>query len=140
MLTGVRFDMSVTPKRNRPSFCLILKLSHALDGLFSVLSRLHGSNHKCAFCWMKKQWTLVLLDNVARDSFWYGTHYFVSDIDPVTTTFHVFVNTYFLIFRLALLIVLKAFVYLIYQLIFNKFLLIYFWYCTTLSTKCLLNS
>ena len=30
----------------RPSFCLISKLSHALDGLFSVLSRLHGFKHK----------------------------------------------------------------------------------------------
>ena len=34
--------MWVTPKTNRPSFCLILKISHALDGLFSVLYSLHG--------------------------------------------------------------------------------------------------
>ena len=57
MQTVGRFDMWVTPKTNRPSFCLILKLSHALDGLFSVLSRLHGCKHKCAFCWMKDHWT-----------------------------------------------------------------------------------
>ena len=38
----------VTLKTNRPNFCLI-KLSHALDGLFSVLSRLHCCNHKCTF-------------------------------------------------------------------------------------------
>ena len=36
--------MWVTPKTKRPSLCLILKLSHALDGLFSVLFRLHGRN------------------------------------------------------------------------------------------------
>ena len=34
-----RFNMWVT---NRPSFCIILKRSHALDDLFSVLSSLHG--------------------------------------------------------------------------------------------------
>ena len=32
-----RLNMWVTPKTNRPSFGLILKLSHALDSLFSVL-------------------------------------------------------------------------------------------------------
>ena len=31
-----RFDIWVTTKTNRPSFCLILTLSHVLDGLFSV--------------------------------------------------------------------------------------------------------
>ena len=31
-----RFDMWVTPKTNTPSFCLILKLSNAPDGLCSV--------------------------------------------------------------------------------------------------------
>ena len=47
-----RFDMHmwVTAKTNRPSFYLILKLCHALDGVFSVLSRLHGHKHKFGFC------------------------------------------------------------------------------------------
>ena len=48
-----RIDTWVTPKTNRSSFCLIVKLSHTLDGLFNLLSRLHGHKHKCAFCWMK---------------------------------------------------------------------------------------
>ena len=64
--------MWVTPKTNRPNFCLVLKLSHALDGLFSVLSRLHGRKHKCAFCWMKGHWTWLISDIVAWDSFWHG--------------------------------------------------------------------
>ena len=45
------FDMWVTLKINRPSFCVILKFSHWLDGLFSVLSRLDDWKHKCTFCW-----------------------------------------------------------------------------------------
>ena len=57
-----RFNMWVTPKTNRYRFCLILKLSHALDGLFNVLSRLHGRKHKCVFCWMKHHWTWQLSD------------------------------------------------------------------------------
>ena len=32
----IQYVSLVTLKTNRPSFCLILKLSHALDGLFSV--------------------------------------------------------------------------------------------------------
>ena len=121
-----RFDMWVTLKSNKPSFSLTLKLSHALDGLFSVLSRLHGRKHKCAFCWMKDHWTWLLSDIVAWDSFWHGTHYLFSDIDAVTATFHVLVNTYFLNFRLALLIVLRALVHLIYLVIFNNFLVFNF--------------
>ena len=69
MQTVGRLDMWVTPKTDRPSFCALLKLSHALDGLFSVLSRLDGRKHKCTFCWMKHQWTWLPSDNVARDSF-----------------------------------------------------------------------
>ena len=53
-----RFNMWVTPKTNKSSFCLIiLKLSHVLDGLFSVLSRLHRCKHRCTFCRMKHHWT-----------------------------------------------------------------------------------
>ena len=52
--------------------------------------------------------------------------YFLSDIDSVAGTFHVFVNTYFLIFRLALLIVLRALVHLIQLAIFNNFLVFNF--------------
>ena len=47
-------------------------------------------------------------DIVAWDSFWHGTHYLFSDIDAVTASFRVLGNTYFLSFRLALMIVLKA--------------------------------
>ena len=41
-------------------------------------------------------------------------------------TFHVLVNTYFLNFRLALLIVLRALVYLMYLVIFNNFIVFNF--------------
>ena len=61
-------NMWVTPKTNRPSFCLILKFSHALDGLFSVLSRLHGRKRKCVFCWMNHHCSWLLSD-VVWDSF-----------------------------------------------------------------------
>ena len=44
----------------------------------------------------------------------------------MTATFHVLVNSYFLNFRLALLIVLRALVYLIYLVIFSKFLVFNF--------------
>ena len=47
-------------------------------------------------------------------------------IDAVTATFHVLVNTYFLNFRLALLIVLRALAHLIYLVIFNNFLVFNF--------------
>ena len=117
-----RFNMWVTLKTNRPSFCLILKPSHALDGLFHVLSRLHGRKHKCTFCWMKGHWTWLLSDIVAWDSLWHGTHYLFSDIGVVTATFHILISTYFLNFRLALLIVLRALVHLIYLVMFNNFL------------------
>ena len=53
-------------------------------------------------------------------SFWHGTHYLFSDIDAVIVTFHVLVNTYFLNFELALLIVLRALVHLIHLVIFNN--------------------
>ena len=68
----------------------------------------------------------LLSDIVAWDSFWHGTHYLFPDIDAVTITFHVLVNTYFLNFRLALLIVLRALVHLIYLVIFNNFLVFNF--------------
>ena len=75
MQTVGRFEMWVTHKINKPSFCAILKLSHALDILFSALSRLDGRKHKCAFCWMKDRWTWLLSDIVTCDSFWHGTQY-----------------------------------------------------------------
>ena len=81
--------MWVTPKTNRPSFCLILKLSHALyHGLFSVLSRLHDCKHKFGFCWMKDHWTWLLLDIVAWDSLWRmePTRYLFSGVDAVMVT------------------------------------------------------
>ena len=87
----------------------------------SVLSRLHGRKHKCAFCLMKDHWMWLLSDIVAWDSFWHGTHYLFSDIDVVTATFHVLVNTYFLNFRLALLSVLRVLAHLIYLVIFSNF-------------------
>ena len=57
----------VTPKTNGPNFCLVLKLSHVLDGLFSVLSRLHGRKHNALFA----EWR-VISDIVAWNSFWHG--------------------------------------------------------------------
>ena len=114
------------PKTNKPSFCLILKLSHALDGLFRALSRLHGRKHKCAFCWMKNHRTWLLSDIVALDFFWYETHYLFSNIDAVTSTFRVLVNTYFLNFRLTLMSVRRALVHVIYLVIFNNFLVFHF--------------
>ena len=71
-------NVSILCKTNRPSFCL--KLSHALDGLFNILSRLNGRKHKCAFYWIKYHWTWLLSDTVAWDSFYHGTHCFFSDI------------------------------------------------------------
>ena len=121
MQTVGRFNMWVTPKTNRSSFCLILKLFHALNGLFSMLSRLHGRKHKCAFCWMKDHWMWLLSDIVAWDSFWYVTHYLYSDIDAVMAFFRVSVNTYFINFRLALLTVLRLLVHLIYLVILATF-------------------
>ena len=107
-------------------FFLILKLSHVLDGLLSVSSRLHGRKHKCTFCWMKDHWMWPLSDIVAWDSFWHGTHYLFSDIDALTATFHVLINTYFFNFRLAPMIVLRALVHLICLVIFNNFLVFNF--------------
>ena len=118
--------MWVTPVTNRPSFCQILKHSHALDGLLSVLSRLHGCKHKCIFCWMKDNWMRLLPDIVAWDSFYHWTHYLFLDIDAVATTFHGLVNTYLLNFRLTLLIVLRALVHLIYLVIFSNLLVFNF--------------
>ena len=57
---------------------------------------------------------------------WNPLTYLFSDIDAVTTTFHVLVNTYFLNFRLALIIVLRALVHLIYLVISNNFLVFNF--------------
>ena len=121
MQTVGRFDVLSDLKTSRPSLCLILKLSHALDDLFGVLSRLHGRKHKCAFCWMKDHWMWLLSDIVAWDSFWYVTHYLYSDIDAVMAFFRVSVNTYFINFRLALLTVLRPLVHLIYLVILATF-------------------
>ena len=45
-LTKLWEDSTFEWPLNRPSFSLILKLSHALCGLLSVLTRLHGRKHK----------------------------------------------------------------------------------------------
>ena len=50
-----------------------------------------------------------------------GTHYLFSDIDAVTATFDILVNTYFLKFRLTLLVLLRALVHLIYLVILQTF-------------------
>ena len=52
--------------------------------------------------------------------------YLFSDIDAVKAIFHILVSTYFLNFRLALLIVLRALVDLIYLVFFNDFLVFNF--------------
>ena len=70
---------------------------------------------------MKDHGTWLLSDNVAWDSFWHGTSYLFSDIDAMTATFHGLVNAYFFNFGLALLIVMRALVHLIYLVIFNNF-------------------
>ena len=112
----------MTPKTNWPSFCLTVNLSHALDGLFSALSRLHGCKQ---MCFMLNEGLL----NVTTFRYcclgflslaWnpLGTYLF----SDMTATFHVLVNTYFLNFRLALFIVLRALVRLIYLVVFNNFL------------------
>ena len=54
------------------------------------------------------------------------TSYLFWDIDAVTATFHVLVNTYFFDFRLAVLIGLRALVHLIYLVNFNNFLVFNF--------------
>ena len=115
-----KLDMWVTPKTNRPIFCPILKLSRALDGLFSVLSWLHDCVFFAEWRITKCDFFQILLLGIF---FWYGNHYlFSEDTDAVMTTFHTLVNTYFLNFRLALLIALRALVHLIYIVIFNNFL------------------
>ena len=50
----------------------------------------------------------------------------ILQLDAVTATFHVLVKTYFLNFRLAVLIVLRALVHVIYLVIFNNFLVFHF--------------
>ena len=84
------------------------------------------SKHKCTFWWMKDHWTWLLPDIISWDYFWHGIHYLFPDIDAVSTTFHVLVNTYFLNFRLVLLIVLRVLVHLTYLVTFNNFLVFNF--------------
>ena len=50
----------------------------------------------------------------------------ILQLDAVTATFHVLVKTYFLNFRLAVLIVLRVLVHLIYLVIFINFLVFNF--------------
>ena len=66
-----RFDMWETPKTNKPSFRLILKLSNALDDLFSVYYiGCEVANINALFCWMNHHcWMWLLSDIVAWDSF-----------------------------------------------------------------------
>ena len=75
---------------------------------------------------------VITFEYYCLDSFWHGTHYFFSDIDTVTATFYVLVNTYFLNFRTALLIVLRALAHLIYLVIFNNFLVLTFFFYWTI--------
>ena len=97
-------------KTNRPSFCLIFKtFSCAGLSVQCVISGLYGYKHKCVFCWIKDQslnmttlWRYCWLELFLV----WNPLFLFSDIDAVAATFHVLVNTYFLNFRLALLIVL----------------------------------
>ena len=124
--------MWVTPKTNRPSFCLILKLSHALDGLFSVLSRLHDYNLYALFAeWRitERDYFQILLLGILsgmEPTIYFQIYAVILQLDAVTATFHVLVKTYFLNFRLAVLIVLRALVHVIYLVIFNNFLVFNF--------------
>ena len=111
MQTLGKFDMWVTPKTNRSSFCLILKLSHALDE-WSVQWPV------CYLGCMKDHWTWLLSNIVAWDSFWHGIHQvFIFRSRCCDGHFPLcmfwMVNTYFLNFRPALLIVLRVLVHLI---------------------------
>ena len=116
--------MRVTPKTNRPSFCLILKLSHALDVCYvgCIVANINALFAK----WRITEWDYFQITLLGILSGMDPTIYFQIAIDAVTTTFHVLVNTYFLNFRLALLIVLKILVHLIYLVIFNNFLVFNF--------------
>ena len=107
-----------TPKPNRPSFCLILKLSHALM--------------VCSVCYLGCMiiiYMRFLLNEGSLNvtTFRYCCLGFFLKWNTLfifrymTTTFHVLVNTYFLNFRLALLVVLRALVHLISVVIFNNF-------------------
>ena len=102
-------------------FCLIiLKLSDALDGLFIVLSRLHGYKHKCTFCRMKHHWTwcdyfqILLLEIFSSME---PTRYLFSDIDAAMATFPHFGKYIFpqhvRLSLLCLVIALSALVHLI---------------------------
>ena len=124
-----RFDMWVTLKTNRPSFCLILKLSHPLDGVFSVLHRLHG----------RKQMHFLLSEGSLNETTfiycclgfflaWHLTHCLFSVQIAIKRRplLMVLVNTYFLNFRLVLLTVLRNLVHLIYLIVFINFLVFNF--------------
>ena len=54
----------IDPITNRPSFCLVLKLSHALD-VCSVTYLGFMVVNINAFCWMKHHWTWLLSGIVA---------------------------------------------------------------------------
>ena len=120
------FDMWVKPNLKSASFLPDIKTFSCTEWLFIVLSRLHGRKHKCAFYWIQDQWTWLLSDIVAWDSFRHGIHYLFSDIyrccDDHFLFSYILVNTYFVKFRLTLLIVLRALVHLIYLIIFSNFL------------------
>ena len=113
-------NMGVTPKKNiRPSFYLILKLSNALDGLLSVLSRLHGRKHKCVFASLNVTTIIYCCLEASRSGFFLAWNsLFIFRYRCCNRHFAGFSKTYFLDFRLpllwfCLLIVLRALVHLI---------------------------
>ena len=103
----------------RPSFHLILKLSNALDGLLSVLSRLHGRKHKCVFASLNVTTIIYCCLEASRSGFFLAWNsLFIFRYRCCNRHFAGFSKTYFLDFRLpllwfCLLIVLRALVHLI---------------------------
>ena len=84
MQTVVRFDMWVTPKTSRPSFCPISKLScsyHALNRLFSVLSCMVVKINVIFAEWRitERDYCQILLLGILCLA-WHRTHYLFSDI------------------------------------------------------------
>ena len=113
-----RFNMWMTPKTNRLSFCLIWKLSmHWMVCSVCYLGCMVVNINSLFAKWSTSRYCCLGF---------FLARYLFSDINALMATFHVLVNPYFLNFRLALLIVLRVVVHLIYLVIFNTFLVFNF--------------
>ena len=103
--------------------------AHVLIKVFLIkkerVSRLHGCKHKCAFLLDEGSLNVTTFRYFCLGFFLAWSPLFIFKY-AVTATFQVLVNTYFLNFRLALLIGPSALVQLIYLVIFNNFLVFNF--------------